>query len=61
MNTPMLYVYQDKSGKWRWHAKRGNDRVIADSGQGYGRRSDAVRAAWATIEAMRFAVVRVLV
>jgi uncharacterized protein YegP (UPF0339 family) len=36
-------VFQSKDGQWRWHALRGG-RITADSGEGYTRRRDAVRA-----------------
>lgn len=28
-------MYTDKEGKVRWHLKAGNNRIIADSGEGY--------------------------
>ena len=30
-----FYVYQDRSGEWRWYLKSSNGRKIADSGEGY--------------------------
>ncbi len=37
--------YQDKAGLWRWRLVAGNGRIIADSGEGYARRHDVIRAA----------------
>lgn len=28
-------MYVDAAGKWRWRLFAGNERIIADSGQGY--------------------------
>lgn len=33
--------YQDKAGQWRWRVKHSNGRILADSGEGYSRKSDA--------------------
>lgn len=30
-----FWVYEDAAGEWRWQLKASNDRVIADSGEGY--------------------------
>ena len=38
-------VYQDKSGSWRWRLHARNNRIIADSAEGYVERRGAVRAA----------------
>ena len=38
-------VYKDEKGEWRWRLKSKNGRTIADSGEGYKRRSGAVKAA----------------
>jgi uncharacterized protein YegP (UPF0339 family) len=38
-------IYQDKAGEWRWKRIAGNGEIIADSGEGYTRLSDAERAA----------------
>ena len=29
------YVYCDAAGEWRWRLRAGNNRIIADSGEGY--------------------------
>ena len=31
----VFFVYVDAAGKWRWRLFAGNERIIADSGQGY--------------------------
>jgi uncharacterized protein YegP (UPF0339 family) len=38
-------VFQDRSGDWRWRLVAANGRIVADSGEGYVSRSNAVRAA----------------
>jgi len=38
-------VYQDKAGEWRWRRVAPNGDILADSGEGYSRLSDAERAA----------------
>jgi uncharacterized protein YegP (UPF0339 family) len=37
-------VYNDAADEWRWRLIRQNGRIIADSGQGYTERNDAVEA-----------------
>jgi uncharacterized protein YegP (UPF0339 family) len=37
-------VYKDAAGEWRWHLVASNGRIIADSGEGYTERNDAVEA-----------------
>lgn len=37
-------VYHDAGKGWRWRLKAANGLVIADSGEGYATRSNAVRA-----------------
>jgi len=37
-------VYQDAEGKWRWRAVANNNRIVADSGQGYTTRGDTFKA-----------------
>lgn len=43
--TPRLTVYEDKRHEWRWRLQAANNRIIADSGEGYKQRTGAVRAA----------------
>jgi len=38
-------VYEDKAGGWRWRRIAPNGEIIADSGEGYTRKVDALRAA----------------
>lgn len=46
MNKPWkITVYQDKSHKWRWRLKAGNNEITGDGAQGYARRDSAIRAA----------------
>jgi uncharacterized protein YegP (UPF0339 family) len=35
-------VFQDSSGEWRWHLRAANNRIIADSGEGYHNREDCL-------------------
>ena len=37
-------VYEAAAGEWRWRLVAGNDRVIADSGEGYRDRRDCLHA-----------------
>lgn len=34
-------LYKDKSGEWRWRLRASNNRIIADSGEGYVNKEDA--------------------
>jgi uncharacterized protein YegP (UPF0339 family) len=36
-------VYQAANGEWRWRLWSRNGRIVAESGEGYKRRQDAVR------------------
>jgi uncharacterized protein YegP (UPF0339 family) len=36
------WVFQDASGEWRWQLRAGNNRIIADSGEGYHNRQDCL-------------------
>lgn len=38
------YVFQDSSGEWRWHLRAANNRIIADSGEGYRNKPDCLHA-----------------
>ena len=40
-----IEVYKDAAARWRWRYVAQNGNVLADSGQSYTRRVDAVRAA----------------
>jgi uncharacterized protein YegP (UPF0339 family) len=40
-----FHIYQDKRGEWRWRLKARNGRIVADSGEGYVRKSGAYLAA----------------
>lgn len=41
---PRFKVYQDKSGQWRWRLLAANNRIIADSAEGYASKRNAERA-----------------
>jgi len=36
-------IYKDKSGEFRWRLTHTNGQIIADSGQGYKAKEDAVK------------------
>lgn len=36
--------YEDAGGEWRWRLWHRNGRIMADSGEGYKRRSGAIKA-----------------
>jgi uncharacterized protein YegP (UPF0339 family) len=40
-----LEIYRDKKGEWRWRFAASNGRTLADSGEGYATRGNAIRAA----------------
>ena len=35
-------VFKDSAGEWRWHLRASNDRIIADSGEGYRNKQDCL-------------------
>jgi uncharacterized protein len=39
-------LYKDRIGQWRWRAIASNGKVIADSGEGYGNKADALHGIW---------------
>jgi len=49
MDEAVFEIYQDVEYKWRWHLVAKNGKIVADSGQGYYRRAEAVYAAERTI------------
>ncbi len=36
------YIYRDAQNYWRWRLKAANNRVIADSGEGYANKQDCL-------------------
>ena len=38
-------IYQDSAGEWRWRAISRNNKIIADSAEGYAKRGNAKRSA----------------
>lgn len=42
-------IYRDQSGEWRWRLVRRNNRIVADSGEGYQRKGGCIQA-WKRIE-----------
>lgn len=45
MKQPRLVIYKDALGEWRWRLIAANGRVVADSGEGYRSRRNAIHAA----------------
>ena len=45
MRQAKLEIYRDGRSEWRWRLKASNGRIVADSGEGYCRRSSARHAA----------------
>jgi len=39
-----FHVYKDRAGEWRWRLLAGNNRIIADSGEGYNNKQDCLHA-----------------
>lgn len=40
----MYYLYKDAAGQWRWTLYAGNNRKIANSGEGYFNKVDCIAA-----------------
>lgn len=38
------YIRRDATGQWRWRLRASNNRIIAESGEGYFNRSDCEAA-----------------
>lgn len=38
------YVYKDAQGYWRWYLSAGNNRKIANAGEGYYNQQDCLQA-----------------
>jgi uncharacterized protein YegP (UPF0339 family) len=50
MSEPLRVIfYEDASGEWRWQVRAGNERVIADSAEGYVNYGDALNG-WRLIQ-----------
>lgn len=45
LRVTVFRVFKDKAGQWRWRLVARNGKIIADSGEGYTRERDAMRAA----------------
>jgi len=52
-------IYTDIAGFWRWQLLAANNWCIADSGQGYKRKRDCIKAAEKIVEGASRAVVMV--
>lgn len=38
-----VVIYKDRKGEWRWRFVAPNGRIVADSGEGYKRKGNAIR------------------
>jgi uncharacterized protein YegP (UPF0339 family) len=47
MSAPKhFYLYTDEAGEWRWHLRSdGNNKIIADSAEGYSSKAAAIHGA----------------
>lgn len=52
-NADHIRIYKDAQGEYRWTARAGNGEIVADSGEGYTRLGDAVRAAQGVFPGVR--------
>jgi uncharacterized protein YegP (UPF0339 family) len=41
MAAPEFELYKDHAGEYRWRLQAGNNRIIADSGEGYNSKAGA--------------------
>jgi len=39
-----FYLYKDRANHWRWNLHAANNKKIADSGEGYINKADAISA-----------------
>lgn len=53
MATYTIETYRDRKGEHRWRLRHSNGRVVADGGEGYRRRADALRALTRLLDAPR--------
>lgn len=44
MKQSTFEIYQSRNKEWRWRLRAGNNKIIADSGEGYSRKSAAQKA-----------------
>lgn len=47
----IFHVYQDQAGEWRWRLQARNQRIVADSAEGYATRDGCCRAVWRLVQA----------
>lgn len=40
----VYYMYKDTNNHWRWRLRAGNNRIIANSGEGYFNKADCLAA-----------------
>ncbi len=38
----IYYIYKDVAGYWRWRLRAANNRIVADSGEGYANKADCL-------------------
>ena len=42
--TPVLQVYRDNAGEWRWRVRAANSKIVCDSAEGYKTRRGCMQA-----------------
>lgn len=52
---PRVVYYRDTTGEWRWRITAANGETIADSSEGYKRRTDAEHGATLALTALQAA------
>ena len=57
MSAARFEVYPDAGGQWRWRLQSANGQIVADSSEGYTRKSDAERAIETTLKTAAQAVI----
>ena len=52
MSRPVRFVVFNGEDGYRWHAKSGNNRIVATSGEAFASKRNAVRAAESFVESL---------
>ena len=56
----LVKFYQDNKKEWRWQIRSTNNRIVADCGEGYQRRSGAVNGFKAMLKSLLKSAFRIL-
>jgi uncharacterized protein YegP (UPF0339 family) len=49
MRKYRFHIFQDNRGAWRWQLRASNGRVVADGGEGYSSKRNAINGVLATL------------